>query len=48
MTEDGKVGLLSRHRSIKGPHLTLRGESTAFPRVLAGKLGFHLSYNGNF
>ena len=42
-----KVGFLSRHHSGKGPHLTLRGESPGFSRVVAGNLGFLSSYIGD-
>ena len=42
----GKVGFLSRHRSRKGPHLGLRGDSPYFSRVVAGKLGFLSCYDG--
>ena len=41
------VGFLSRHHSEKGPHLTLRGESSGFSRVTAGKLGFLSSNDGD-
>ena len=40
----GKVGFLSRHRSGKGPQLSLRGESPGFSRVAAG---FLLRCDGN-
>ena len=43
----GKVGLLSRRRSEKEPHLTLRGESPAFSQVMAANLGSLSSYDGD-
>ena len=43
----GKVGFLLRHRSGKGPHLALRGESPGFSRVAAANLGFLSSYDGD-
>ena len=43
-----KVGFLLRHRSGKGPHLALRGESTGFSWVAAGNLGFLSGYDGDF
>ena len=42
-----KVGFLWRHSSGKMPHLTFRGESPPFSRVVAANLGFLLSYNGD-
>ena len=36
----GTVGFLLRHCSGKGPHLTLRGESSGFLWGLVGSLGF--------
>ena len=36
----GKVGFPLRHRSGKGPHLTLRGESPGLSGVIAGNVGF--------
>ena len=42
----GKVGLLLRHCSGKGPHLALRRESPGFSRVAAGNLGFLSSCDG--
>ena len=41
------VGFLSRRHNGKGPHLTLRGESPDFSQVVAGNLGFLLSYDGD-
>ena len=41
----GKEEFLSRRHSGKVPHLALRGESSGFPRVASGNLGFLLSYN---
>ena len=43
----GKVGFLSSHRSGKGSHLTLRGESPGFSPVVAANLGFLFSYDGS-
>ena len=43
----GNVGFLWRHCSGKGPHLTLRGESRVFSRVVAGSLGFLSSCHGD-
>ena len=43
----GMVGFLSRRHNGKGPHLTLRGESPDFSQVVAGNLGFLLSYDGD-
>ena len=43
----GKIGFLSRHRSGKGPHLALTGESPGFSRVVAVNLGFLSSYDGD-
>ena len=43
----GKVGFLSRCRSRKGPHLTLRGESPGFSGVVAPILEFLSSYDGD-
>ena len=40
-----KVGLLSRPRRGKGPHLALRGESPGFSRVAAVNMGLLSSYN---
>ena len=42
----GKVGFLSSHRSGKGSHLTLRGESPGFSPVVAANLGSISSYDG--
>ena len=44
----GKVGCLLRSHSVKAPHLALRVQSPSFSRVVAGKLGFLSSYNGEF
>ena len=41
----GYVGYLERCCSGKGPPLALRGESSGFPRSLAGSLGFLLCCN---
>ena len=41
----GKVRFLSRCRSGKGPHLTLRGEFPVFSQVAAEILGFLQSYD---
>ena len=43
----GKVGFLSRFRSRKGPHLTLRRESPGFSQVVAGKVVFLRNYDGD-
>ena len=43
----GNVGFFSRLCSRKGPHLTLWGESPGFSRVVAGKLGFLSSCDGD-
>ena len=40
------MGFLSRRRSGKWSYLGLRGESPDFSRVVAGNLGFLLSYDG--
>ena len=41
------MGFLSRCCSRKGPHLTLRGESLGFSRVVAVNLEFLSSYDGD-
>ena len=43
----GNVGFFSRLCSRKGPHLTLWGKSPGFSRVVAGKLGFLSSCDGD-
>ena len=43
----GKMGFLSSCCSRKGPHLTLRGESLGFSRVVAVNLEFLSSYDGD-
>ena len=43
----GQVGFLLRCCSRKGHHLALRGESPGFSRIVAGNLGFLLTYNGD-
>ena len=43
----GKVGFLSSRLSGKGSHLTLRGESPGFSRVVAINLVFLSSYEGD-
>ena len=42
-----KVGFLSRRRSLKGPHLMLRGESPRFSQVAAANLVSLLIYDGD-
>ena len=41
------MGLLLSHFRGIGPHLTLRGEYCGFSRVVVGRLGFLLSYDGD-
>ena len=43
----GKVEYLSRRRSLKGPHLMLRGEYPGFSRVAAANLGSLSIYDGD-
>ena len=43
----GKVGFLLRCHSRKGFHLSFRGESSCFSRVVAGDMVFLSSYNGD-
>ena len=41
----GKMELISRPHSRKGPHLALKREYPGFPKVAAGNVGFHWSFD---
>ena len=41
----GKMELISRPHSRKGPHLALKREYPGFPQVAAGNVGFHWSFD---